>query len=131
MNPSIRKVESAHAPKAIGPYSQAVIAGNFVFVSGQIPLDPMNGNIVQGGIKEQTERVLLNIEAVLQSAGLSIEHIVKMEVFMTNIGLFQEMNEAYQEKINGDVKPARYVVEVSRLPKDVMIEIACVAYQEP
>jgi len=122
----MKTVETNLAPKAIGPYSQAVIAKPFVFTSGQIPLQP-DGNLVSGGIKEQTEQVLKNLESVLQASGSSLDHVVKTTVFLKDMNHFQEMNEVYARYFTKH-KPARSAIEVARLPKDVLIEIEAVAY---
>ena len=123
----MKSVETVKAPAAIGPYSQAVRTGDLVFVSGQLPIDPANGLIVSGGIVDQTNRAIDNLEAVLFAAGSSIEHVVKTEVFLKNMSDFAAMNEVYASRFTGKVKPARATVEVSRLPKDSLIEIACFA----
>ena len=113
------------APQAIGPYSQAISAGAFVFVSGQIPLDPQ-GALVQGGISEQTERCLQNIAAILQTAGLTLGDVVKTTVYLTNMGQFASMNEVYARHFKAPF-PARATVEVTALPKGVAVEIEAVA----
>jgi 2-iminobutanoate/2-iminopropanoate deaminase len=123
----MKSIETVKAPAAIGPYSQAVCSGTFVFVSGQLPIDPANGLIVSGGIVDQTNRAIDNLEAVLFAAGSSIEHVVKTEVFLKNMSDFAAMNEVYASRFTGKVKPARATVEVSRIPKDALIEIACFA----
>lgn len=115
-----------NAPKAIGPYSQAIKVGNFVFISGQIPIDPKTGNLVEGDIKEQTKRVIENIKAIIESIGGSLENIVKTTVFLKSLEEFSQMNEVYAEYFK-DKPPARSTVEVSRLPKDVRIEIEAIA----
>ncbi|AEC52777.1 translation initiation inhibitor, putative [Pyrococcus sp. NA2] len=117
------------APKPIGPYSQAIKVGNFIFVAGQIPIDPKTGEIVKGGIKEQTRQVLENIKAILEAAGASLNDVVKVTVYLKNMDDFGEMNEVYSEYF-GESRPARVAVEVSRLPKDVLIEIEVIAYKE-
>ncbi len=124
----IKKIESSSAPKAIGPYSQAVRAGDYIFVSGQIPINPANGILVSGGVKEQTMQVLVNIQAILKSEGLSFENVVKTEVYLADLEHFQEMNDTYATFFEPEVKPARVTVQVSRLPKDAMVEISCTAY---
>ena len=130
MAQSITAINTQAAPKAIGPYSQAVVAGGFVFVSGQISLNPSTGLIIEGGIKDQTSQVLKNIEAILKEAGLSLNRVVKTEVFLKDFNDFAAMNEVYATFFPGDIKPARVTVEVSRLPKDALVEIGCVAYIE-
>ena len=119
-------VSTERAPKAIGPYSQAVVNGGLVYCSGQIPLDPQTGNIVEGGITEQTRRVMENLNAVLQAAGSSMNQVVKATVFHTNIGDFSAMNEVYSEYL-GNTKPARSTVAVAQLPRNALIEIDLVA----
>ncbi|HEY3136985.1 MAG TPA: RidA family protein [Blastocatellia bacterium] len=116
------RVQTDNAPKAIGPYSQAVKAGGFIFASGQIPLDPATMQIVEGGIREQTDRVLNNLSAVLVAADSSLDRVVKTTVYLADLGDFAEMNEVYG-RFFGDVPPARSTVEVSRLPRDVRVEI--------
>jgi 2-iminobutanoate/2-iminopropanoate deaminase len=130
MAQSITAINTQAAPKAIGPYSQAVVAGGFVFVSGQIALNPSTGSIIEGGIMDQTLQVLKNIEAILKEAGLSLNRVVKTEVFLKDFNDFAAMNEVYATFFPGDIKPARVTVEVSRLPKDALVEIGCVAYIE-
>jgi len=120
------RVQTDSAPKAIGPYSQAIKANGFVFASGQIPLDPETMQIVEGGIREQTERVMRNLSAVLQSAGSSLDRVVKTTVFLADLADFGEMNETYG-RFFGEVPPARSTVQVSRLPRDVRIEIDVIA----
>jgi len=114
------------APKAIGPYSQAVKAGGLVYCSGQIPLDPATMNLVGGTVAEQTRRVLNNLDAVLRAAGSSLAEVVKTTVFLRDMNDFAEMNAAYGEFF-GERPPARATVQVARLPKDVAVEIDCIA----
>ncbi|MBP6939703.1 MAG: RidA family protein [Deltaproteobacteria bacterium] len=125
----IKPVHSDDAPKAIGPYSQAVSAGDFTFVSGQIGMDPRTGNIVEGGIREQTAQVLNNLRAILVTAGLSTKDVVKAEVYLSDMNDFAVMNEVYAASFLGDTKPARAAVQVARLPRDVLVEISCIAYR--
>lgn len=115
------------APKAIGPYSQAVRAGDFLFLSGQIPLNPRTGEIVKGDIKVQTERVMENIKAVLQAAGADFSRVVRSGIFLKSLEDFAAVNEVYGRYFPQN-PPARSTVEVSRLPRDVGIEIDVVAY---
>lgn len=122
-----KKIESSHAPAAIGPYSQAVQAGDFVFVSGQLPLDPKTGTLVERTIAAQTNQVLDNIEAILKAAGLSFDHVVKCEVFLKDMGHFKEMNALYTERFQGTIKPARQAFQVAMLPLDALVEISCIA----
>jgi 2-iminobutanoate/2-iminopropanoate deaminase len=119
-------IKTANAPAAIGPYSQAVSFHGFIFVSGQIPLDPATGQVVAGGIEEQTQRVLQNLLAVVEAAGSSLTEIVKTTVYLKDMNEFGAMNEVYGRFFT-DGAPARATVEVSRLPKDVRVEIDCVA----
>lgn len=113
------------APAAIGPYSQAVRAGNLLFASGQIPLRP-DGSMVEGDIKEQTRQVLTNVQALLSAAGTGLEHVVKCTVFLKDMNTFAMMNEVYGEFFRKDY-PARSTIEVARLPKDALVEIEVVA----
>lgn len=115
-----------NAPAAIGPYSQAVETDGMVFLSGQIPVNPATGNVVDGGVKEQTAQVFENIKSVLAEAGLTVENIVKTTVFLKDMSLFAEMNEVYAGYFDKDF-PARSAVVVKSLPKDVMVEIECIA----
>jgi 2-iminobutanoate/2-iminopropanoate deaminase len=119
-------VSTDRAPKAIGPYSQAVVANGFVYVSGQIPLDPATGQIVAGGIAEQTAQVFENIKNVLEAAGSSLDQAVKTTVYLKDMGDFSPMNEVYARYFPAN-PPARATVEAARLPRDVGIEIDCIA----
>ena len=119
-------VSTPSAPKAIGPYSQAIKANGFLFTSGQIALDPVSNNLITGGIVEQTEQVLKNLTAILQAAGSSWEKVVKTTVFLKDMGEFGQMNEVYGKACKG-APPARSTVEVARLPKDVAVEIDVIA----
>lgn len=121
----MRQVQTNQAPAAIGPYSQGIIVNNMFFSSGQIPLTPA-GELVSGGIKEQTVQVFKNLQAVLAEAGASLETVVKATVFIKNMDDFAELNEIYGEFFAGH-KPARSTVEVARLPKDVSVEIEVIA----
>lgn len=114
------------APKAIGPYSQAVWAGDFLFCAGQIPLDPTTGNLIAAGIAEQTTRALENIRGVLQSQGLDFGNVVKVTVFLSDMNNFTAMNEVYAKYFTKE-PPARSTVQVARLPKDALVEIEIVA----
>jgi 2-iminobutanoate/2-iminopropanoate deaminase len=120
-------ISTPHAPAAIGPYSQAVRAGDFVFCSGQIPLDPATGNIVEGDVRAQTERVMNNLQAVLEAAGAGLDRIVKTTIFLVDLGDFGVVNETYARFFPGD-PPARACVEVSKLPRGVRVEIEATAY---
>jgi 2-iminobutanoate/2-iminopropanoate deaminase len=123
----VRKVIATEkAPKAIGPYSQAIVHNGLAFLSGQIPLDPATGQIVEGGVAEQTERVLQNLKAALEASGASLESVVKTTVFMKDLSEFAAMNEVYGRYFASE-SPARSTVEVARLPRDVRVEIDCIA----
>ena len=121
-------IQTEHAPKAIGPYSQAVKVNGLVFASGQIPTDPGTGQFVAGGIKEQTEQVLKNLRAVLKAAGSDLGRAVKTTVFLKSMNDFGAMNDVYgKPEYFGAAPPARSTVEVARLPRDVLVEIEVVA----
>ena len=122
----LEKIETSKAPRAMGPYSQAVKAGALLFVSGQIPMDPETGTLVSGSIEEQTMRVLDNIGSILSAAGASFDRLVKTTIFLRDMDSFTRVNEVYGSFFSGTF-PARACVEVSRLPKDVNIEIEAVA----
>ena len=128
MKPKLIEVNTDRAPKAIGPYSQGVIAGDYLYVSGQIPIDPRTGELVEGDIGLQTNQVLDNIEKILNASNLDLDGVVKVEVYLKDIGDFQAMNEVYAERFKSDPKPARQAMEVARLPKDALIEMSCIAY---
>jgi 2-iminobutanoate/2-iminopropanoate deaminase len=130
---SKEKIATAHAPAAIGPYSQAIRLGNLIFTAGQVAIDPATQQIVPGGIAEQTTRVLENLKAILESAGSSMANVVKTTVFLKNFDDFAKMNEVYGKYLapEGVLAPARSTVEVSRLPKDALVEIELVADHEP
>jgi 2-iminobutanoate/2-iminopropanoate deaminase len=122
----MESIQTDRAPQAIGPYSQAIKANGFIFASGQIPLDPATMRIVEGGIEEQTGRVLDNLKAVLEAAGSSLDRVIKTTVYLTDMGEFAAMNEIYARYF-GATKPARATVQVARLPRDVKVEIDVVA----
>ena len=119
-------ISTAKAPAAIGPYSQAIQVGNFVFTSGQIPIDPATGNFVEGGIKEQTRQSLLNVKAILEEAGLTMGNVVKTTVFMADMNDFADMNTVYAEFFS-EPYPARSAVAVKTLPKGALVEIEVLA----
>ena len=119
-------IQTEKAPKAIGPYSQAIQAGNLLFLSGQIPLDPASGELVKGDIGEQTRRVLENLKGVLESQGLGMEDVVKVTIFLKDMGNFNQVNEVYATYFPSS-PPARSTVEVARLPRDAGIEIEAIA----
>ena len=120
------RIHTDHAPQAIGPYSQAIKANGLLFASGQIPLDPATMQIVEGGVREQTERVMKNLHAVLEAAGSAFARVVKTTVFLADLNDFAEMNEVYGRFFE-DTPPARSTVEVARLPRDVRVEIDLIA----
>ena len=122
----MKTVQTEDAPKAIGPYSQATLAGDLVFCSGQIGLEPATGEFVQGGVKEQTAQVFQNLRAVLQAAGARLDAVVMVNVYLKSMKDFKDMNDVYAV-LFGDHKPARATVSVSELPKNALVEISCVA----
>jgi 2-iminobutanoate/2-iminopropanoate deaminase len=119
-------VSTEAAPSAIGPYSQAIRAGSLLFVSGQVPIDPATGAIVDGDVAAQTRRVLQNVGAILEAAGVSFDHVVRTTVFLTDMNDFAAMNEVYATCFSSPA-PARATVQVSRLPKDARVEIDVIA----
>ena len=122
-----RVVRTPLGPQALGAYSQAIVAGNLIFVSGQIPIDPETGNLIEAkDTPSQTRRVLLNLQGILKGAGVTLQNVVRTTVFLKNMSDFAEFNSVYAEFFNVD-PPARATVEVARLPKDVMVEIDCIA----
>ncbi len=122
----LKKVTTEHAPGAIGPYSQGIIANGFLFTAGQIPLDPAAGKIVEGGIVEQTNQVMQNLQEVLRAAGVTWADVVKTTVFLQDLAHFPTVNEVYGKWL-GDARPARSTVQVSALPRGAMVEIDVVA----
>jgi 2-iminobutanoate/2-iminopropanoate deaminase len=125
----VNPVHTDKAPAAIGPYSQAIAANGFLFTAGQIALDPATGQIVAGGVAEQTERVLANLSSVLQAGGASWKSVVKTTVFLKDMRDFPAVNEIYARMV-GDARPARSTVAVAGLPRDVLVEIEAVALIE-
>ena len=119
-------IRTPEAPAAIGPYSQAVVTGEWVFASGQIPIDPATGEVVDGGIVEQTDRVMKNLAAVLREAGASLDHVVKTTVYLADMEAFGDMNEVYAKHF-GYHRPARATVQAGALPKSVGVEIDAIA----
>lgn len=119
-------VHTAGAPNPIGPYAQAIRAGGFVFVSGQIPLDPVTGTLVDGAIAEQTRRVMQNLKAILEAAGSGMHRVVKTTLYLKDLADFAACNEVYGEFL-GEAKPARATIQAARLPKDVLLEVDAVA----
>ena len=124
---SKRVIYTEKAPKPIGPYSQAIRAGDFIFLSGQLPIDPGTGELVGGDIKQQTRRVLENLKGVLESQGLGMEDVVKVSIFLKDMGHFNQMNEVYATYFSAS-PPARSTVEVSGLPKNADLEIEAIAF---
>lgn len=119
-------IATADAPGAIGPYSQAIKAGGLIFCSGQIPIDPATGEFVSGGVAEQTEQVLKNLDAVLKAAGSGFENVIKTTVFLADMNDFTAVNDVYSRYFSEN-KPARATVQAARLPRDARIEIDCIA----
>jgi 2-iminobutanoate/2-iminopropanoate deaminase len=122
---TLKIVQTEHAPAAIGPYSQGVVANGFLFTAGQIALDPANGQVVQGNVGAQTERVMTNLAAVIATVGATWKDVVKTTVFLQDMGDFPVVNEIYGRTL-GDARPARSTVQVSALPRGVLVEIEAV-----
>lgn len=122
------KIATPNAPQAIGPYSQAIRLGDFLFVSGQIAIDPQTADIIEGDIEAQTEQVLKNIAAIIDAAGMSLKEVVKCSCFLKDMNDFVRFNGVY-ENYFGEILPARETVEVSRLPKDVRVEVSAICYK--
>lgn len=123
----LEKIDTEKAPKALGPYSQAVRSGDFLFVSGQLPIDPLTGQLIEGDIQGLTKRIIQNLEAILIAAGTSLENVVRTDVFMTDLKLFSAMNEEYARAFKGPVFPARQTIQVAGLPLGAILEISCIA----
>jgi 2-iminobutanoate/2-iminopropanoate deaminase len=123
-------ISSDNAPKAIGPYSQAIVHNGMAYLSGQIPMDPASGQIVEGSIALQTQRVLENLKAVLAACGSSLDNVVKTTVFLKDMGDFPQMNEVYAQYFSVN-PPARSTVQAAKLPRDVQVEIDCIAIVDP
>lgn len=123
-----RVIHTHLAPAPVGPYNQAIQTSDFIFVAGQIPLDPMTSQVVgEGNVTKQTEQVIANIQAILQAAGANLGHVVKTTVYLADMNDFAEVNAVYARYFDGAIAPARACVEVARLPKNVQIEIDCIA----
>lgn len=122
----MKVIHSELAPKAVGPYSQAIVAGGFVFASGQLPIDPATGEFAEGGIKEQTRQSLTNVTHVLAEAGIDLNHVVKTTVFLSDMANFDAMNEVYATFFS-EPYPARSAVAVKTLPKNALVEVEVVA----
>jgi 2-iminobutanoate/2-iminopropanoate deaminase len=121
------QIQTSQAPSAIGPYSQAIRIGEFLYTSGQIALSPENMEMINAAIEEETELVLKNIEAILKADGMSLAHVIKTTVYLTDLGEFSRMNQVY-EKFFGETKPARACVQVTALPKGAKVEIEAIAH---
>lgn len=119
-------IKTDQAPAAIGPYEQGIVVGGFLFTSGQIALDPATGNFLAGSVEEETELVIKNLEAILTEAGLTLKDVVKVTVYLTDLGDFGRVNQVY-EKFFGDSKPARACVQVAALPKGAQVEMDAIA----
>lgn len=122
----MKALHSDNAPKAVGPYSQAIEANEFVFASGQLPIDPATNAFVEGGVKEQTRQSLTNAQSVLKAAGLDLSHVIKTTVFLSDMADFAAMNEVYAEFFN-EPYPARSAIAVKTLPKNALVEVECIA----
>ena len=120
-------IKTSNAPSAIGTYSQGIKANGFLFTSGQIGIDPDSGKLVDGGVRSQTDRTLININAILNEAGIQKENIIKLSVFLINLEDFEHINDSFSKFFNNSNFPARTTIEVSRLPLDALVEIDCVA----
>ena len=120
-------ISTPNAPAPIGPYNQAIFAGDTLYISGQIPLDPKSGELVSGDIAAETKMVMSNLEAILTEAGLTFEHVVKSSIFLSDMGSFGAVNEVYGSYFNEETAPARETVEVANLPKYVNVEISMIA----
>lgn len=131
VEPRIKKIETADAPKAIGPYSQAVYTNQLLFVSGQLPLDPTTGKIVDAEIHLQVNRVLDNIDAILKAAGCSWNHVLKCEIFLKDLNDFALVNQEYAKRVNSALPPARQTIQAAKLPLDALVEISCIALLSP
>ncbi len=122
----MKAIHTDNAPKAIGPYSQAIEANGFIFASGQLPIDPATGTFAEGGIKEQTRQSLTNAQNILKAAGIDLNHVVKTTVFLSDMANFGAMNEVYSEFFK-EPFPARSAVAVKTLPKEALVEVECIA----
>jgi 2-iminobutanoate/2-iminopropanoate deaminase len=121
------RIRTEHAPQAIGPYSQGIKTGKFVYTAGQTPIDPATGKLVEGDIAEQTAQVISNLSAILQAAGCTLDDVVKTTVFLMDMGNFAAMNEVYKRFFSSDSPPARSTIQVAGLPMGARVEIECVA----
>lgn len=125
----MKKIETKEAPGAVGPYSQGIETEKFLYISGQLPVDPKTGQMVEMEIKAQTDRVIENLKAVLRAAGSDLSQVVRCDVFLADMNDFKDLNEVYASKFVTDPKPARQAVQVGQLPLDAMVEISCIAYK--
>ncbi|MGR3911893.1 MAG: Rid family detoxifying hydrolase [Candidatus Rhabdochlamydia sp.] len=123
----MKEIKTTNAPLAIGPYSQAILSKGFLFISGQIPINPVSGQVESTTIEGQTRQVLANLEAILKAADLSFDHVVKSEIYLKDLSHFSVVNALYAECFKGEIKPARQTMQVARLPLDALIEISCIA----
>jgi 2-iminobutanoate/2-iminopropanoate deaminase len=124
---ALKKIEGEGVPKAAGPYSQAVKDGKWVFVSGQLPIDPKTGEVVEREIRTQTRRVLDNMEQVLKAAGCGLKNVARCDIFLKSLNDFAALNEEYAKRFAQEVPPARQTIEAGKLPLDVLVEISCIA----
>ncbi|MRX63786.1 RidA family protein [Maribacter luteus] len=120
-------INTENAPAPIGPYNQAVLSGNTLYISGQIPIDPKTGELVEGDIAKETEQCMKNLKAILTEAGMTFEHVVKSSIFISDMNQFAEINTVYAKYFNAETAPARETVEVANLPKFVNVEISMIA----
>jgi len=120
-------INTSKAPAPIGPYNQAVLCGDMLYISGQIPVNPSTGNLVEGDIKKETEQSMQNLKAILEEAGMTFENVVKSTIFISDMNQFSAVNEVYGTYFNTETAPARETVEVSNLPKFVNVEISMIA----
>lgn len=126
--PGIIQIATDAAPKAVGPYSQGIRAGSFIFVSGQIALNPTTGKLAGETIEEQTRQVFQNMEAILAAQGLTLENVVKTDVYLKSLEDFKAMNAIFAEKFSYEIKPARATIQAAKIPMDALVEISCVAF---
>lgn len=122
-------INTNNAPAPIGPYNQAVLTGNTLYISGQIPINPVNGELTQNSIEEETEQVFRNLRAILEAAGMTFENVVKSSIFISDMNNFFQINEVYSKYFKEETAPARETVEVANLPKFVNVEISMIAVQ--
>tara|TARA_B100000287_G_C20586340_1_gene762396 strand:- start:455 stop:838 length:384 start_codon:yes stop_codon:yes gene_type:complete len=125
-----KSILTKNAPLPIGPYNQAIAFDNFLFVSGQIPLDPKSEKLVESGIKDETNQVMVNIKEILKEGGMDFDHIVKTTIFLKNMDDFSIVNEEYGKHFKDNIPPARETVQVSKLPLNVNVEISCIAIKK-